>query len=1828
MSRRSFFPLLCTLVFSFVASMRAQSFSVTPSTVTVAALPGMNHVPLRLPIAYSPASYDLSKIAASSDASWVTPSIDASDGTLVLTFGTSSLVKRTYTATISLNDGTRTAQVFVQAVVSPLNVVTLKADPTRARVYGVQQDGVNAGALVIYDPIQQAYVGNLTLGNKPSGLAISADGSEALVICGASQSIMAVDLNALKVRETITLPSYLEWGVDSTSAHVGYGAGNVLYYTDGAWAPNLYVFDRGTRKVLQTVLIDSNGFGDFVVSPDRTSLFGWAQYGWSAGWLGCYVAKYSIGPTGTLTFQTSTSSSYPTVLNRDPLNTPALISADNKTVIIKQLAVSAANINTVVQSTPTPIFAISPNAEILSTQSAIFSLATGNKLFDLPVTSTVQAITWDYSRLVFFDGTAKSLSTVDLTRSLSLSSLGLGRTPADQSIVLPPSQLQWAPILGVSRYRVYLGTSQAAVSQATTSSAEFLGESTTPSLALSRTLVPGQTYYWRVDLVTANDVVAGAIVSFKVSSVATDVSAITAATVQAQKDFPVAINLTSAAGAVNWSATASAPWIGFVASSGVTPSTLQVRLDATALKSGLNQGSITVTTSDGSFSIPVNLTAEPLALTVMRSDPLSTKVYAISEGTTGNSHAYLVEIDSLLQRVTRVVPVGSSATDLAISHGDNRIYVPNWRPGGLLGVNLTTFQVETTFATAPFGGTGYGAGDVFRMSAGVAGRLVTEEEDQWIDITLFNTATGKALGTSGQREGGGQFEPTGRYYYHGDDNDSGAALHKLDTVADKFSEVGNISITGASYYGSRTVVVSDDGSRIFWNGGAFDPALKVVWIIGDEIYSATPNGRYAFGKSKIYDTERKQSIGTMPVTTSVSAYNGATGRLVVQNGSQLGFYTLYGSGLLGDKLAPKDGAIGPLPSQLTWTAIPGVDSYRVYFGTSLSAVNQADPSSTAYIGSFSTPGVALPAGLVSGVTYFWRVDVIVGGEIVGTQTQSFVVSPVVPDVSQINTLTVQGDSSKAVSVSLSSASAGLAWTASSPDGWVKFSASSGVTPGTVQVLLDASQLSSGTSTSSVIISGAWGSFTLPVTLQVDPLALTLLRSDPQSSKVYGISEAAGTAHAYLIEIDSAAEKITRTVPVGSSATDLAIHHGDNRIYVPNWIPGGLMAVNMNTFVVDTIFPTPPYGPYGENDVYRVSAGVAGRLLVEAEDQWINISIFDTTTGNTLASSFQREGAGQFEPNGRYYYHGDNNISNASLHKLDTLADKFTEVAKARPTGFNGYGSRSVVVTEDGSRIFWSGMAFDAALGTVWNQPDEIYAANRDGSLAASSTKIYDVSQRKAIYGLPSGTARAFNSLTKKIVLQNGQRVACYTVDPSVPLPAPVLSTGTPTTSAIGLTWAIDALQTGFTLQMRPTGGSAWTDVSTTLARSLASYTVTGLSAQTSYDFRIKADAGTGSGWSNIVTLSTLFNPPAIAQQPSNQSAAAGGSISLTASLPSGTVANYQWYRNGETLPDATDATLRIDNVQPANAGIYTGVLSNPAGTLTSRPAIVGVSSASKVIGAGYEAEANVTHPNGNTYDQVLVTGAAETITAEAGQITRTSFIDLNDDIVQVEFTGAGTLSLVLDASSGPAQPASYHQPSVEYMKGHAGIVITGANETTNVSIFTVGRATAFDPTGAFNMLLPIGPTNNPASNGSPLFAGHEATDYDGIADIAYIAIASVNGKFGGLRAADAACFATNGFTGVYAPGVQFAGPVYLHDIDATGAAKPVFIIGSSPDTRITGGNLHQSNSQPVAVSGLARLQFTAGSNSGGTTIAAQPNQGRLEENGIDVTNRVTVNPSQ
>ena len=387
----------------------------------------------------------------------------------------------------------------------------------------------------------------------------------------------------------------------------------------------------------------------------------------------------------------------------------------------------------------------------------------------------------------------------------------------------------------------------------------------------------------------------------------------------------------------------------------------------------------------------------------------------------------------------------------------------------------------------------------------------------------------------------------------------------------------------------------------------------------------------------------------------------------------------------------------------------------------------------------------------------------------------------------------------------------------------------------------------------------------------------------------------------------------------------------------------------------------------------------------------------------------------------------------------------------------------------------------------------------------------------------------------------------------------------------------------------------------------ASYTIGSTLAADAGNYSCTVSNSANSVSSNVATLTvTTTAAPAITSQPASTTASAGSSVNLNVTATSGGIASYRWQRNGTDITGAIGTALTLVNLQPGDTGLYDAVVSSGAAT-TSAAAIVGVTTGAKVIGAGEEVQQDVfVAANGNTFDQVLVEGAAEAITSDYAlqQITRTSFVDLNDDIVQVEFSGPGTLSLVLDNATGPALPVNYNQ-SVAYMKGHAGIVITGATAATNVSVFSVGRITAVN---------------------QALFKDNVV--YDGIADLAFIAISSADGKFGGVRAADASFFATKGLTGIYAPGVQFTGPVYVGDISAFDAATGVLVLGGATgNTWVTGGDFAQANGRAVQVSGLTQLKFTNGSDSHGNPIPAKTNQAALQQNGVDVTAQIVVNPT-
>jgi hypothetical protein len=364
--------------------------------------------------------------------------------------------------------------------------------------------------------------------------------------------------------------------------------------------------------------------------------------------------------------------------------------------------------------------------------------------------------------------------------------------------------------------------------------------------------------------------------------------------------------------------------------------------------------------------------------------------------------------------------------------------------------------------------------------------------------------------------------------------------------------------------------------------------------------------------------------------------------------------------------------------------------------------------------------------------------------------------------------------------------------------------------------------------------------------------------------------------------------------------------------------------------------------------------------------------------------------------------------------------------------------------------------------------------------------------------------------------------------------------------------------------------------------------------------------GLAEGYTGTVTLAVTFTPtaPIFTTQPVAAALPIGSPVTFSASASSTTTPQWQWQQNGAAITGATQSSYSIASPQPTAAGIYTAVATTTTGSATSSPAIFGVSSTQKTTTGGSEVGINISHPNGNVYDQVLLQAADVAVTADPGQVVRLSFIDLSNDIVQVEFAGAGTLNLVLDNPTGPAAAENYVQPDIRYMKGHAGIVIVGANETTNVSVFSVGRANAVNQS---------------------LFRSD--VTYDGLADIAFIAILSPTGKFGGLRAANTSFFATRGLTGVYAPGVAFTGPVFVGDISASDAATPVIRLGATTQpVQINGGDLLQANNRAVQISGFTQLQFVDGSTSHGALLTAKTNRARLEQDGVDVTTQVVVNP--
>jgi hypothetical protein len=97
----------------------------------------------------------------------------------------------------------------------------------------------------------------------------------------------------------------------------------------------------------------------------------------------------------------------------------------------------------------------------------------------------------------------------------------------------------------------------------------------------------------------------------------------------------------------------------------------------------------------------------------------------------------------------------------------------------------------------------------------------------------------------------------------------------------------------------------------------------------------------------------------------------------------------------------------------------------------------------------------------------------------------------------------------------------------------------------------------------------------------------------------------------------------------------------------------------------------------------------------------------------------------------------------------------------------------------------------------------------------------------------------------------------------------------------------------------------------------------------------------GTSRSDNATL-IVVRPPTIATQPGDVITVEGAQFNLFAAVTGTAPFQYQWYLNGNALPSATNNTYTVPSAMLSNAGVYTVVVSNSAGTIESQAALVSI----------------------------------------------------------------------------------------------------------------------------------------------------------------------------------------------------------------------------------------------------------------------------------------------
>ena len=494
---------------------------------------------------------------ATGNASWIR-SVTASGttpGTLSMTLDATGLDAGIYQEKITITSPGSTVDVPVFLRVYAANFMLAEADLDLPYVYVVSQESNTS--------------------NQPSFLLrvnTATDKIESAVPCGTSVTDMAVHYQENRIYVTNWKTGILRAFDRGTFSQVqtyqfeplgptGYGQGGLWRISAGKrgrlileesdqWI-DIRLIDTADGKVLATT---SAYAGDGEADPTGRYYYHCENLSSNA------VTRYDLGAD---TFETMS-----------PLGT----AYSGNLVMIpdgSKVAVNTSVFNPQLQlqyRLPAAVVAASLHGDLLFSALKAYNGSNGLELASLPISTTVAAVSGNQHKIYQFPGNSATFTVVDLATIGTLPPRDLTPNIADGSTVIGTNQeIGWGIEPTAISYDLYFGTSKDAVTTATKTSPEYLGNtrSTTWTGSLPD-LVLGGNYYWRVDINGFSSTSKGRTWSFSIAPLDIAPRRLDVVLPASAPAVTRTLQITGPAG-VSWTASTTTPWLTLPATGGVPP---------------------------------------------------------------------------------------------------------------------------------------------------------------------------------------------------------------------------------------------------------------------------------------------------------------------------------------------------------------------------------------------------------------------------------------------------------------------------------------------------------------------------------------------------------------------------------------------------------------------------------------------------------------------------------------------------------------------------------------------------------------------------------------------------------------------------------------------------------------------------------------------------------------------------------------------------------------------------------------------------------------------------------------------------------------------------------------------------------------------------------------------------------------------------------------------------------------------------------------------------------------------------------------------------------